>query len=72
MARGVISAEQNSVSSSWDHSAKINWVEAVKGIMQSSYNRGDLKGYMEFKMLLDLLGAENEYQWSRKCQFLYL
>ena len=55
MARGVINAEQNGFGSSWDHSAKINWVEAVKDIMQSSYNRGDFKGYMEWKKFLGFL-----------------
>lgn len=54
-ARAVSNTEQNGFGSSWDHSAKINWVEAVKDIMQSSYNRGDLKGYMEWKNFLSFL-----------------
>ena len=51
----AISAEQIGFGSPWDYSAKINWVEAVKDIMQSSYNRGDLKGYMEWKKFLSFL-----------------
>ena len=51
----AITAEQDGFGSSWDYSTKINWVEAVKDIMQSSYNRGDLKGYMEWKNFLSFL-----------------
>lgn len=51
----AITAEHDGFGSSWDYSTKINWVEAVKDIMQSSYNRGDLKGYMEWKNFLSFL-----------------
>ena len=40
----------------WDYSQKVNWVEAVRNVMQSVYNYGDLKGYMEWKKFLSFLG----------------
>ena len=39
----------------WDYSQKVNWVEAVRNVMQSVYNYGDLKGYMEWKKFLSFL-----------------
>ena len=54
IARAASHLEQQS-SASWDHSTKINWVDAVKDIMQSAYGCGDLKGYMEWKKFLSFL-----------------
>lgn len=42
-------------SASWDYSQNINWVDTVKDIMQSVYDYGDLKGYMEWKNFLSFL-----------------
>ena len=54
IARAVKDAEQKGFGS-WDYSTKINWVETIKDIMQSSYNYGDFKGYMEWKKFLNFL-----------------
>ena len=54
VAKAVKNAEQRS-SASWSFSEKTDWVEIVKGIMQSEYNYGDLKGYMEWKKFLGFL-----------------
>lgn len=54
IARAASHLEQKS-SASWDYSTKINWVDAVKDIMQSAYGYGDLKGYMEWKKFLSFL-----------------
>ena len=42
-------------SASWDYSTKTNWVDIVKDIMQSAYDYGDFKGYMEWKKFLSFL-----------------
>ena len=44
----------------WDESGNVteqmvDWVKVVNDIMQSAYQYGDLKGYMEWKKFLDLL-----------------
>ena len=53
-ATAVKNAEQKNAGS-WDYSAKINWIETIKDIMQSVYDYGDLKGYMEWKNFLSFL-----------------
>lgn len=50
MARGGVNS-----SVSWDYSKNVNWVEMVKNVMQSAYDYGDLKGYMEWKKFLSFL-----------------
>lgn len=42
-------------SGSWSHSDKMDWVKTVRDIMQSAYQYGDLKGYMEWKKFLGFL-----------------
>ena len=54
IAKAASQANQKSTVS-WDYSTRINWVDAVKYAMQSSYNYGDLKGYMEWKKFLSFL-----------------
>ena len=54
IARAASHLDQKS-SASWDYTTKINWVDTVKGIMQSAYGYGDLKGYMEWKKFLSFL-----------------
>ena len=54
IAKAVKYAEQKS-SGSWNYSEKVNWVDAVKELMQSAYGYGDLKGYMEWKKFLGFL-----------------
>ena len=39
----------------WNYTQKVNWVEAVHNVMQSVYNYGNLKGYMEWKKFLSFL-----------------
>ena len=39
----------------WNYTTKINWVDTVKDIMQSTYDYGDFKGYMEWKKFLSFL-----------------
>ena len=52
----VSSAKSGANSSTvWNYSQKVNWVEAVHNVMQSVYNSGDLKGYMEWKKFLSFL-----------------
>lgn len=58
IARAASHLDQNN-SASWDYSTKINWVESVKDIMQSAYDYGDLKGYMEWKKFLSFLEQNN-------------
>ena len=53
VAKAVKNAE--SKSGSWSFLEKMDWVEIVSGIMQSSYQQGDLKGYMEWKKFLSFL-----------------
>lgn len=53
VARSVKDAESRSVA--WSFSEKFDWVNIVKGIMQSEYRYGDLKGYMEWKKFLGRL-----------------
>ena len=52
-----VSTAKGGVNSSavWDYSQKVNWVEAVRNVMQSTYNYGDFKGYMEWKKFLSFL-----------------
>ena len=54
IAKAASQANQKSTVS-WDYSTRINWVNAVKYAMQSSYNYGDFKGYMEWKKFLSFL-----------------
>ena len=54
MAKAASHANQKSTVS-WDYSARINWVDAVKYAMRSAYDYGDLKGYMEWKKFLSFL-----------------
>ena len=54
IAKAASNLERKS-SVSWDYSRNINWVETVKGIMQSHYGYGDLKGYLEWKKFLGFL-----------------
>lgn len=54
IAKAASQANQKSTVS-WDYSTRINWVDAVKYAMHSSYNYGDLKGYMEWKKFLSFL-----------------
>ena len=56
VAKSVQDAESNS--DTWSFSEKVDWVKVVNDIMESSYQYGDLKGYMEWKKFLGLL--ENE------------
>lgn len=52
-AKSVKNAESRS--GSWSHSDKMDWVKTVRDIMQSAYQYGDLKGYMEWKKFLGFL-----------------
>ena len=54
VAKSVQDAESNS--GTWSFSEKVDWVKVVNDIMQSAYCCGDMKGYMEWKKFLDLLG----------------
>ena len=54
VAKAVKNAEQKS-SGSWNYSEKVNWVDTVKELMQSAFDYGDLKGYMEWKKFLSFL-----------------
>ena len=54
IARAASHLEQKG-SASWDYLTKINWVDTVKGIMQSAYGYGDFKGYIEWKKFLSFL-----------------
>ncbi|MCM1158838.1 MAG: hypothetical protein NC348_10115 [Clostridium sp.] len=54
VAKAVKNAEQRN-SASWSFSEKMDWVKIVKDIMQSEYNYGDLKGYMEWNKFLGFL-----------------
>lgn len=54
IAKAAKNAEQRS-SGTWDFSEKIDWVAAVKEIMQSAYSYGDFKGYLEWKKFLGFL-----------------
>jgi len=54
VAKAVKNAERRNAAS-WSFSTKMNWVDIVKGIMQSEYRYGDLKGYMEWQKFLGLL-----------------
>lgn len=53
VAKSVQDAESNS--GTWSFSEKVDWVKVVNDIMESSYQYGDLKGYMEWKKFLCLL-----------------
>ena len=39
----------------WDFSEKMDWVSMVEDVMESVYQYGDMKGYMDWKRFLDLL-----------------
>ena len=39
----------------WDFSEKMDWVSMVEDVMESVYQYGDMKGYMDWKKFLDLL-----------------
>lgn len=54
VAKAAKNAE--SKSGSWNFVEKLDWVEIANEIMESSYRYGDLKGYMEWKKFVDLLG----------------
>ena len=54
VAKAVKNAEQRSAGS-WNLSEKTDWVKIVNDIMQSEYQYGDLKGYMEWKKFLGFL-----------------
>lgn len=54
IAKAVKNAEQKSVGS-WNFSAKINWIDTVKDIMQSTYSFGNFKGYLEWKKFFECL-----------------
>lgn len=54
VAKAVKNAEQRSAGS-WSFSEKTDWVKIVNDIMQSEYQYGDLKGYMEWKKFLGFL-----------------
>ena len=56
VVKSVQDVESNS--GIWSFSEKVDWVKVVNDIMESSYQYGDLKGYMEWEKFLDLL--ENE------------
>ena len=53
VAKSVQDAESNS--GTWSFSEKVDWVKVVNDIMESSYQCGDLQGYMEWKKFLGLL-----------------
>ena len=53
VAKSVQDAESNS--GTWSFSEKVDWVKVVNDIMESSYQCGDLQGYMEWKKFLCLL-----------------
>ena len=39
----------------WDFSEKMDWVSMVEDVMESVYQYGNMKGYMDWKRFLDLL-----------------
>ena len=53
VAKSVQDAESRT--GTWSFSERVDWVKVVNDIMQSAYQYGDLKGYMEWKKFLDLL-----------------
>ena len=53
VAKSVKDAESRS--GAWNLSDKFDWTRIVDDLMQSAYNYGDLKEYMEWKMFLGLL-----------------
>ena len=53
VAKSVQDAESNS--GTWSFSEKVDWVKVANDIMESSYQCGDLQGYMEWKKFLGLL-----------------
>ena len=52
---GIAKYEGQGGGSSFSFSAKMNWVDIVKEVMQSLYSYGDMKGYMEWKKFLGFL-----------------
>ncbi len=53
VAKSVKDAESSS--GTWSFSDKFDWAKIVNDLMQSSYQYGDLKGYMEWKKFLGFL-----------------
>ena len=53
VAKSVKDAESRS--GTWSFSEKFDWTKIVNDIMQSEYQYGDLKGYMEWKKFLGFL-----------------
>ena len=53
-AKAAAGAEQKTWNT-WDFSKSINWTETVRELMQSAYDFGDLKGYLEWKKFLGFL-----------------
>lgn len=54
VAKAVKNAEQKNAGP-WKLSEKIDWVKAVRDIMQSVYEYGDLQGYLGWKRFLGFL-----------------
>ncbi len=53
VAKSVKDAESSS--GTWSFSDRFDWAKIVNDLMQSSYQYGDLKGYMEWKKFLGFL-----------------
>ena len=53
VAKSVKDAESRS--GTWSFSEKFDWTKIVNDIIQSEYQYGDLKGYMEWKKFLGFL-----------------
>ncbi len=53
VAKSVKDAESSS--GTWSFSDKFDWAKIVNDLMQSSYQYGDLKGYMKWKKFLGFL-----------------
>lgn len=54
VAKAAADLEQKT-SGLWDYCKNVNWAETVQELMQSAYDYGDLKGYLEWKKFLGLL-----------------
>ena len=65
VAKAVKNAEQRSAES-WSFSEKTDWVKIVNDIMQSEYQYGDLKGYMEWKKFLGFMETVEEKAAQRQ------
>ena len=53
-ARAAAGAGQTALNT-WDFSKNINWTETAREMMQSAYDCGDLKGYLEWKKFLGFM-----------------